>query len=138
MKALIVFLPLMIQKPSKNSKSRDHVNHLKRRLEMWKVGAINGLVNECKEIQKRFAPSMQRPNRNMTKLFTNLILQGKVGAACKILEKSVNAPLEIDSAVMNVLQEKHPDAQQACVAALITNATPKHVEPISMKVLTAI
>ena len=69
LKALMVLLPLMIQKPAKNSKSRDHVKHLRRRLEMWKSGAIRGLVGECKEIQKRFAPSISAPKKNMTKLF---------------------------------------------------------------------
>ena len=131
LKALMVLLPLMIQKPAKNSKSRDHVKHLRRRLEMWKSGAIRGLVGECKEIQKRFAPSISAPKKNMTKLFTNLILQGKVGAACKILQSNASSgPLQVDSAVLIALREKHPDAKQASPEALITDSEPKNVEPI--------
>ena len=44
-KALMVFLPLVLQKPSKISKTRDHKAHLQRRMVMWKDGAKDGLVN---------------------------------------------------------------------------------------------
>ena len=38
LKASFVMQILLLQKPSRKSKSKDHVNHLKRRLELWKQG----------------------------------------------------------------------------------------------------
>ena len=51
-KTLIVFIPLILQKPSKNSKNKDHKEHLKRRLQLWKNGYLQLLINEVREIQK--------------------------------------------------------------------------------------
>ena len=41
----------MLQKPGATSKTRDHSNHLKRRLEMWLKGDINQLLDEGKCLQ---------------------------------------------------------------------------------------
>ena len=41
MKATSILPILLLQKPSKNSKSKDHVKHLKRRLDLWSAGDIN-------------------------------------------------------------------------------------------------
>ena len=40
LKASFVMQILLLQKPSKKSKSKDHISHLKRRLELWKQGDI--------------------------------------------------------------------------------------------------
>ena len=40
--ALMVFIPLMLQKPSRSSKSSDHVKYLAKRLAQWKDGDILG------------------------------------------------------------------------------------------------
>ena len=44
LKASFVKQTLLLQKPSQKSKSKDHVTHLKRRLELWKQGDIPALV----------------------------------------------------------------------------------------------
>ena len=43
---LFVLQILLLQKPSQKSKSRDHVVHLKRWLELWKCGDIQSLLQE--------------------------------------------------------------------------------------------
>ena len=48
LKTLHVMPPLLLLKPSKNSKSKDHLKSLKRRFEIWKERNIRG-----KEIQYR-------------------------------------------------------------------------------------
>ena len=48
-----VFMPIMLQKPSKKSKAKDHVKYLLSRLQKWSNGDLNGLMAECREIQKR-------------------------------------------------------------------------------------
>ena len=44
--AVHVCIPLLLQKPSKKSKSRDHVVHLERRLKLWKDGKFQELLKE--------------------------------------------------------------------------------------------
>ena len=62
LKASFVMQILLLQKPSRKSKSKDHVNHVKRRLELWKQGDIPSLIQEGRCIQcyllSRPRPSM--------------------------------------------------------------------------------
>ena len=129
-KALIVLLPLVLQKPSKNSKTRDHKAHLQRRMVMWKDGAIDGLVKEGTAIQKRFKAGTRQTSQNLTRSFSNLVLQGKISAACKLINRNNGGPLEITENVLNILKEKHPASKQATNAALVPDPTPRFVEPI--------
>ena len=52
LKASFVMQILLLQKPSQKSKSRDHVTHLKRRLDLWKQGDIPLLIQEGRCIQR--------------------------------------------------------------------------------------
>ena len=38
--AVIVMLPLLLQKPSKKSKTSDHTKYLEKRLALWKVSFL--------------------------------------------------------------------------------------------------
>ena len=53
LKAVFIFLPLVLQKPSKTSKTKDHKGHLERRVDLWQKGLIKQLVKEANAIQKR-------------------------------------------------------------------------------------
>ena len=44
---------LLLQKPSKDSKSKDHLKSLERRFEIWKEGNINGFYENGRAIQDR-------------------------------------------------------------------------------------
>ena len=46
LKASFVMQILLLQKPSQKRKSRDHVTHLKRRLELWKQGDIPSHIQQ--------------------------------------------------------------------------------------------
>ena len=50
--ALMVMIPLLLQKPSKSSKTSDHIKHLEKRLNLWKDGDILDILRECKKIQQ--------------------------------------------------------------------------------------
>ena len=52
LKASFVMQILLLEKPSKKSKNKDHISHLKRRLELWKQGDIPLLTQEGKCIQR--------------------------------------------------------------------------------------
>ena len=68
-KAVHLMPSLLLQKPSKRSKSKDHVKALERRLDLWKKGEIESLVFEAETIQKRL-PNNNRKKNNIPDLQT--------------------------------------------------------------------
>ena len=123
LKSVMIFLPLMLQKPSKNSKARDHAKYLSKRLDMWKEGNIQGLLDEANEIQKRLVSSRRANDFNLTKKFTNLMLKGKLSQASRLINRDSGGLLKIDEAVKAILLEKHPEGQPINREALETNDT---------------
>ena len=55
--------PLMLQKPSSNSRARDNANYLQRRLQLWSEGKLQELINEGLEIQKKTDSKTQKKIR---------------------------------------------------------------------------
>ena len=53
LKAIYVMPALLLQKPSKNSKSKVHLVSLERRLKLWEEGDISNLLHEGETIQQR-------------------------------------------------------------------------------------
>ena len=67
---LHVFMPIMLQKPSKKSKARDHLRFLSSRLEKWRAGDLGSLMAECSEIQKRLLSSKNYKEESNRKAFS--------------------------------------------------------------------
>ena len=61
LKAVFVIPALLLQKPSKSSKSKDHHAALERRLKLWEEGKIEELLYEGHTIQER----LKSPNSSM-------------------------------------------------------------------------
>ena len=81
---------LLLQKPSKESKSKDHVDALKRRLSLWRDGELLDLLTECDTIQKRIKSSLPRNSQeSISKRFASLMKKGKANAAVKLLTSSM-------------------------------------------------
>ena len=53
LKAATVFPILLLQKPSRASKTKDHINCLERRLVSWSNSELNELVREGRALQQR-------------------------------------------------------------------------------------
>ena len=51
-KAITVMPSLLLQKPSRKSKSKDHLKALESRLKLWHTGEIMELLKEAETIQK--------------------------------------------------------------------------------------
>ena len=81
---LLIFFPLMLQKPSKKSKKSDHTRYLKKRLGLWKEGRIQEIVLEVEQIQKRLISS-KRSEDAKERGFARLMLEGKVSKALKLV-----------------------------------------------------
>ena len=117
---------LLLQKPSRNSKSRDHSACLERRLRAWTEGDINNLILEGRTLQNRLPKISSSTNdeKKFVRAFSNLMFKGKTSAALQLLSQRgkggilhANDPIirsdPGSETVLDVLRSKHPHAQPA-------------------------
>lgn len=130
-KCIMVMPALLLQKPSKQSKSKDHVAALKRRLACWKKGDIEELLKECNTIQSRIKISApQKTTEATSKRFAALMKQGKINAAVKLLTSSMEGGiLNLDTETMTLLQSKHPEPTPCTEEAIYDQQAPD-VHPV--------
>jgi len=130
-KVFMVLPALMLQKPSAKSKARDHSNALSRRLELWQEGRFLDILRECKIIQSKLASRRQRTTEDVTRIFSKLMLLGKVSAALKFLdESSQSGVLPPTEEVVDLLKEKHPPAEPIQPESLFEGPLPEGVDSI--------
>ena len=141
LKAAIVFPLLLLQKPSKGSKTKDHITCLERRLASWTNGDLDELVREGRAIQQRLPKhGSARPNSNLARNFSNLMFMGKCKAALDLLSNDNNGGvLHLDDpadannpnspTVRDILISKHPPGQPAYSSCIIPSEPqdPHHV-----------
>ena len=86
MKASAIAQILLLQKPNRKSKSKEHVTHLQRRLNLWHKADIQSLLDEGRCIQK-YLHTSPRPSDDqvLARTFCRLMMQGKVQKALRHL-----------------------------------------------------
>lgn len=112
LKSLMIMPSLLLQKSSKNSKAKDHVECLTRRLALWKKGEFDSLVREVRSIQSKFK-GQRKPDtiEELAKKFNRLMLSGKTNAALRLLsDAECKGVLPINDENIKALQNKHPQA----------------------------
>ena len=109
-KAFMVLPQLLLQKPSKTSKTKDHVNCLERRLVLWEKGDFDSLVRESRTIQKSLTSGTNTTTTSsLAKQFSNLMLHGKVNPALRLLSNEGNqGVLPLTDENLQALLSKHP------------------------------
>ena len=87
LEAVRVMLTLLLQKPSKSSKAKDHLQALDRRItKLWDEGNIEGLLYEGMTIQQRLRSYEEGMTIAKISLkFKNLMSKGNVNGALKLL-----------------------------------------------------
>ena len=117
-KAAMVFPVLVLQKPFKSSRSKDHSKCIERRLKDWQAGQFISLFEEAKSIQSRLnATTAFQQRKARARRFTDLMMMGKVRAATRLISEENQAgmlPLNEtigDKTVRDILHEKHPSAR---------------------------
>ena len=84
LKATIVLPHLVLQKPHRRSKPKDHVSSLERRMKLWEQGDLTELLKEGRAIQNRFPrfPSSrhQGNEQQVARPFAKMMFQGKTQA----------------------------------------------------------
>ena len=154
LKASFVMQILLLQKPSKKSKSKDHISHLKRRLELWKQGDIPLLIQEVRCIQ-RYLHNRPRPSDDnaIARNFGKMMEQGKVKSALRYLSRnSTGGVLNLDDMIpsassgseqvlrstRDVLQDKHPTGKPPDLSSLLTSSSETNIlNPILFENLNA-
>lgn len=112
---LHVFIPLMLQKPSANSKAKANAKFLADRLVKWSEGDLQGLMDEAREIQVRISQSSKKKEISCHTAFCRLMLLGQVGKALKIINNNsdIRGVHSLTRHVKTVLACKHPDGKPA-------------------------
>ncbi len=136
LKAAFLFPLLMLQKPHRRSKTSEHVPALEHRLALWRDGSFDELLKEGETIQKKFAAGSQRVSNDLAGSFANLMFQGKMKAALRLLNRTGSKsgqPLSLDEivstdgsniSVKDKLIEKHPHPAPFNPSHSILQATP--------------
>ena len=153
MKASTILQVLLLQKPSKHSKSKDHVTHLKRRLDLWHRGDIQSLLREGRCIQEHLHRSPRPTDSELiAQTFKRLMMQGKTQSALRHLSRKTSGgvltledlvPETTDSgeqqfrSTLSVLRDKHPTGKPPNEDSLLNNTTPQLVDPILFEHLNA-
>jgi len=136
MKLLMMMPALLLQKTSSKSKSKDHAEALKRRMELWNSGKLDDLFFEAVSIQKRLK-NTPRPTSidSIAKRFSAHMLNGRVSAAVKLLsEQSDDGILPINEETLKLLHEKHPPAKEPGEIAML----PGEIQPVHPSVFDQI
>ena len=94
---------LLLQKPSRNSKLKQHISCLERCMKIWQAGDLNELVLERRTIQKRLpktSPDSEKDRRRASN-FSKLMCHGKVKEALDLLSnKNKGRPLHLDDTIL--------------------------------------
>lgn len=79
---------LLLQKPARKSKAKDHITCLECRLDTWREGDLNELLREGRTIQQCISKTSPSFNNEQTShSFANLMFQGKTKAALHLLSE---------------------------------------------------
>ncbi len=134
LKAATVLQVLLLQRPHADSRAKNHVECLRRRLAAWKEGDVNGLVCEGRALQFSLSQrnSREQGEEHFARVFGRLMIQGKVKAAIRWLSQSTSrGVLPLDKVVgdgsrtvYDVLLDKHPVPQELDPDAVISVSSP--------------
>ena len=89
--AAFVFPLLVLQKPHRRSKAKEHATALGRHLKLWQDGLFVDLLNEGNTIPKQFRSGlrfMKKPG--LLSLFSHFMFDGKVKAALRAMNESAS------------------------------------------------
>ena len=112
MKVVMTLPNILLQKPSAKSKAKDHMKALQQRLLLWNEGKLSEIWKECLIIQKKINSKPNRSSEDVSRIFSKLMFEGKVGAAMKYLEEHAdNSVLAPSEEVVEKLQALHPAAE---------------------------
>ena len=87
LKATIVLLTVVQQKPGQRSKAKEHQECLEKRLILWRNGEIGSLLREGRMIKRRLSKSNKSDPPNKARIFAKLVMEGQVNSAVRYLSE---------------------------------------------------
>ena len=125
---LLFILPgIMLQKPTRKSTSKQHAEYLTKRMALWTEGKFDELIKEGRHIQRKLQQNLRKDEtpEKLAKIFAKLMLQGKVHAALRILDKQESLGVAtLSEETIKTLKTLHPEAKPATVEVLMTGELP--------------
>ena len=136
-KAIMVLPGLLLQKPSKKSKTEYQFTALQRRMTLWHDGNVLELLKESATIQGTLKSANTRNTiAEISKKFVKKLQQGNISGAIKLLTNNIqNGVLPLNEKTLELLRQKHPKASPATESVLLTDDTEK-VHPIKFENIT--
>ena len=116
LKSIMVMPALLLQKPSRTSKSKDHFLALSRRIELWEKGNINELLHEGVTIQTLLNSSKKiMPTNEIPKRFIEKMSNGNINGAIKLLSDNMqNGILPLNDEALKLLKQKNVQCNDSC------------------------
>ena len=129
---------LLLQKPTKTSKSKDHLAALERRMSLWTEGHLLELLREGETIQKSLASTNKRKTTGeISKKFVEQMQKGNINCAIKIITNNMqNGILPLNEQTLQLLKQKHPEATTASEEILLPDE-PEIMYPIKYEKIDA-
>ena len=105
LRAVMIMSSFYLQKPSKDSKTKDHTKDLKRRLQLWTDGYLAELLKQGETIPS----SLKQVNGPKTVPQPSKKFNGNVDNAIKLKTNYMqNGILPLTDTTLKLLKQKHP------------------------------
>ena len=140
---------LLLQKPHRSSKVKEHIHCLECRLKLWTEGDLDGLLREDRTIQRRLPnlPRDPKSDQQLARSFAKLMMEGKVRAALRLISRQNGGPplaldekTEANGALMSIrdiLKQKHPEGKPVIPSAIDPfNPSPNEPHPVIFEQIT--
>ena len=132
LKAIHAMPLFLLQKPSKSSKVKDHLQALERRIKMLDEGDIVGLLYEGMTVQQRLRSDKEGVAIAKISLkFKNLMCKGNVNGPLKLLTDNMHSGiLPLNKETLKLLIQKHPEPREPSPDILIQGPT-RPIHPVA-------
>ena len=123
LKAIHIMPALLLQKPSKNLKLKDHL--VSETFKIMGRRNISNLVHEGETIQERMKINVKGMNIEKISLkFKNMMSKGSVKRVLKLLTENMsNRILPLNDEILEMLKQKYPEANESLQEALLQGPT---------------
>ena len=135
-KAMMIMPNLLLQKSSKNFKTKDNLTALERRMQSWLKGDLTELLDEGETIQKNLMQILTKGDiGKISKKSAALMRKKNVDAAINLLTENMrNGILPLNNDTLNLLRLKPPNPKDAYESVMSTDV-PERIHPVKFKVI---
>ena len=138
MKAVMIMPSFLLQKPLKESKSKDHLKALERRMELWQSGDLLELIQESLTIQRNL--KSVKGSKTVAQISKKLVGEPQkvnVNGALKLLTDNIDhGILPLNDDTISKLKMKHPQASAPDPIVLLPDEA-QNIDPIRYRHITA-